>query len=134
MTDLSQKETTQGISPGGVSILVCVSCRAKDNADDRPGLVFSDLLRKRLTERQLAIPVEEIECFAVCKRPITIAFAARNKWTYLLGDLDAKQHIDELIDAAFNYGASDNGLVPWKDRPECFKKGVISRTPPLSSS
>ncbi|MFM8858668.1 MAG: DUF1636 family protein [Methylocystis sp.] len=134
MTDLSQKETAQGISPGGVSILVCVSCRAKDNADDRPGLAFSDLLRRRLTERQLAIPVEEIECFAVCKRPITIALAARNKWTYLLGDLDAKRHIDELIDAAFNYGASDNGLVPWKERPECFKKGVISRTPPLSSS
>jgi predicted metal-binding protein len=128
MTNISQQEALSG----SVSILVCGSCRAKDNANDRPGLAFSNLLRKRLEERHLSIPVQEIECFAVCKRPVTIAFAARNKWTYLLGDLDAERHIDELIDAAFRYGASDNGLVPWKERPECFKKGVLSRTPPPS--
>lgn len=119
------------MSKPDVTIFVCVACRKEGDADNRPGAVFIDALRARLAERSLAIPVEPVECLAVCKRPATVALAARGKWTYVLGDLDVDVHVDELIDSAQSFGASENGIVPWKERPGCFRKGVVSRTPPL---
>jgi len=63
-----------------------------------------------------------------------VAFAADGKWTYVVGDLDAAEHVDELVDSARRFAAADNGIVPWKERPASFKKGVVSRTPPLDFS
>jgi len=113
-----------------VTLFVCVSCRDGGDADARPGALLLEALRARLDERNLAIAVEPVECLAVCKRPATIAFAGAGKWTYVIGDLDG-EHVDELIDSAQSFAATGNGIVAWKDRPACFKKGVVSRTPPL---
>ena len=77
------------------------------------------------------IAVLPVECLAVCKRPCTIALAADNKWTYLIGDLDADLHLDEIVGAAKSFAASANGIVPWKERPVSFRKGVVARVPPL---
>lgn len=119
------------MSKQDVTVFVCVSCRDGADAEVRPGAVFLDALRTRLSERNLTLAVEPVECLAVCKRPATIAFAAPGKWTYVIGDLDVEAHVDDLIDAAQSFAASDNGIVPWKERPVCFRKGVVSRTPPL---
>ncbi|MGB5084589.1 MAG: DUF1636 domain-containing protein [Methylocystis silviterrae] len=115
----------------GVTVFVCVSCRDGGDADMRPGALLLEALRARLDERNLDIAVEAVECLAVCKRPATVAFAGGGKWTYVIGDLDGGVHVDELIDSAQSFAATDNGIVAWKDRPACFKKGVVSRTPPL---
>ena len=114
-----------------VTIVVCVSCRGGGDEESRPGAIFLDALRARLETRGIAIAVESVECLAVCKRPATIAFAAPGKWTYVIGDLDVDAHVDDVIAAAQSYGATENGIVPWKERPACFRKGVVSRTPPL---
>jgi predicted metal-binding protein len=116
----------------GVTVFVCVSCRDGDDANVRPGALLLDALRARLVERNLAVAVEPVDCLAVCKRPATVAFAGAGKWTYVIGDLDGGADVDELIDSAQSFAATDNGIVAWKDRPACFKKGVVSRTPPLS--
>jgi len=118
------------IAPG-VTVFVCVSCRDGDNADLRPGARLLEALRIRLNQRKIDMAVEPVECLAVCKRPATVAFAGAGKWTYVIGDLDGGADIDELIDSARNFAATDNGIVAWNDRPACFKKGVVSRTPPL---
>lgn len=119
------------MSKPDVTIFVCVSCRDGEDAESRPGAVLLDALRARINARALSIAVESVECLAVCKRPATIAFAAPGKWTYVIGDLELNAHVDELIDSARGFAASDNGIVPWNERPACFKKGVVSRTPPL---
>lgn len=115
-----------------VTVFVCVSCRDGADADMRPGALLLDALRTRLSERNLELAVKPVDCLAVCKRPATVAFAGAGKWTYVIGDLDAGAHVDELIDSARSFAATDNGIVAWQDRPICFKKGVVSRTPPLS--
>ncbi len=120
------------MSGADVTIFVCVACRGRDDADARPGAQFLDALRARLEARDLALTVSPVECLAVCKRPTTVALAGAGKWTYVVGDIDIDAHVDEVIDAALSYAASDNGIVPWKDRPVCFRKGVVSRTPPLA--
>lgn len=114
-----------------VRIVVCTACRDSADADARPGARFLEALRARLAARSIDLAIEGAECLAVCKRPATIALAAPGKWTYVIGDLDAGAQIDDVIDSALRYGESENGIVAWKDRPVCFRKGVVSRTPPL---
>lgn len=113
-----------------ITIFVCVACKAGDDPDAKPGARLIEALRARLAGNSDAV-VEPVECLAVCKRPATLAFAASGKWTYVVGDLDAGAHVDDVIAAAASYAASENGIVPWKERPACFRKGVISRLPPL---
>ncbi len=113
------------------TIFVCTVCRQGDDTDNRPGKLFFDALQARLaTDAERTLRVEAVECLAVCKRPCTVAFASAGKWTYVIGDLDAKAHVEEIIVAAKGFAATENGIVAWKERPACFKKGVVSRTPP----
>ena len=120
------------MSKAEATIFVCVSCRQGDDADSRPGQTLLDALREKFAATQdQTIEALPVECLAVCKRPCTVALAADGKWTYVVGDLDAAEHVDELVDSARRFAAADNGIVPWKERPASFKKGVVSRTPPL---
>ena len=118
------------------TIFVCISCgRRADEAGvitDGPGPSFFEALSRGLPQAgNVRIGAQPVECLAVCKRPCTIAFAAEGKWTYVIGDLDEAVHIGDVISAALGYAASENGIVPWKERPSCFRKGVIARVPPL---
>jgi predicted metal-binding protein len=115
------------------TVFVCTACRQGDDVDSRPGQQFFEALRERLAnDTESAIDVEPVECLAVCKRPCTVAFAGSGKWTYVVGDLDVGDHLDEIVAAAKAYAATAIGVIAWKERPACFKKGVVSRTPPLS--
>lgn len=117
------------------TIHVCTVCR-RVRADlpegyDQPGAALASALADRLNGTQDGIAVLPVECLAVCKRPCTIALAADGKWTYLIGDLDGDTHLDDIVGAARGFAASANGIVPWKDRPASFRKGVVARVPPL---
>jgi len=62
----------------------------------------------------------------------TVALAAAGKWTYVVGDLTCDSHLEDIVIAARRYAASPEGIVPWRERPLSFRKGVVSRTPPLA--
>lgn len=123
------------MSEGDLTIHVCTACR-RARADlpegyDQPGLGLAERLTAELKAKGSTIPVLPVECLCVCKRPCTIALSADGKWTYLIGDLDTDTHLDEIVGAAEAYAASANGIVPWKERPQSFRKGVVARVPPL---
>ncbi len=117
-----------------VTIFVCVSCRRSLNGDesyDQPGEELVPTLRSRLKDAGAGdVTVTPVECLAVCKRPCTIAVTAQEKWVYIIGDLDPTQHADEVVEAALAYQRSEDGIVPWKERPPTFRKGVVARLPP----
>ena len=120
-----------------VTIFVCVSCRRRmddcDDAFDLPGPGFAEALRSRLQEGGHAqVCVTPVDCLSVCKRPCTIALSGADKWTYLIGDLDPGLHVEEIVATALSFGASGNGIVPWRERPSSFRKGVIARVPPIT--
>ncbi|PTM39687.1 DUF1636 domain-containing protein [Bosea sp. 124] len=123
------------MSEGDLTIHVCTACRRvrEDLPDgfDQPGTALAEALTQRLADGAPGITVVTAECLAVCKRPCTIALAADGKWTYLIGDLDTETHLDDIVGAATAYAASANGIVPWKERPPCFRKGVVARVPPM---
>jgi predicted metal-binding protein len=109
------------------TLVVCVTCRS-DEGPLGAGL-FAALGERLKAEPDIALM--PIECLSVCKRPCTVALAASRKWTYVVGDLTREEHIEDIVTAARLYAASTNGIVPWRERPLSFRRGVVSRTPPL---
>lgn len=120
-----------------VTIFVCVSCRRSlgdaEESFDQPGRRLVDTLQARMWDGgHTSVTVTPVDCLAVCKRPCTVALAGADKWTYLIGDLDPDSHAEEIVAAALSFAASENGIVPWRERPNSFRKGVIARVPPIS--
>jgi predicted metal-binding protein len=109
------------------TLLVCVTCKSE-------GRVLGADLCAALTGPLAAegVVVQPVECLSVCKRPCTVALASPGKWTYVVGDLHRETHFEDILTAARRYAASTDGIVPWRERPLPFRKGVISRTPPLA--
>ena len=110
------------------TLLVCVTC--KSDAGPLGAGLFAALGERLADETDIAL--RAIECLSVCKRPCTVALAAPGKWTYVVGDLTRESHIEDIVTAARRYAASPVGIVPWRERPLSFRKGVVSRTPPLA--
>lgn len=126
-------------SPAEIVLHVCITCRpagGPDAKEDRPGSVLLRALEDALAARAAAgaaLPVRlaPVECLSVCKRPCTVAASAPDRWTYVWGDLDPATHLEEILDGIAKYAASADGIVPWRERPQIFKKGVVARIPPF---
>lgn len=112
-------------------LYVCTTCRMEGDAPDGPraGARLFDALRT------LPMPdgttIEPVECLSVCKRPCTVAVASENRWTYVYGDLDPAESARIILDGVGLYAATPDGIVPWKQRPQEFRKGVVARIPPF---
>ena len=117
-------------------IYVCTTCKLADEAghaaSERAGARLHRALSALASDRQSPVAIIPVECLSVCKRACTISFAAPGKWTYVYGDLPADTGADVILDGAALYGATSDGLIPWKQRPEALKRGVVSRVPPLN--
>ena len=124
-----------------VTLNICVTCRkseklldaSEDHAptdqDPRPGdLLYEKLSRKTLPEGVLLNPVK---CLSACSNGCAIAITGKDRWSYVYGHMDPDVHADDILSGIEAYQKSDDGLVPWRERPEIFRKQVLSRIPPL---
>ena len=116
-------------------LYVCVACRAEGSDPDaeRPGARLYRELAQAVAARGDDLHVEPVECLSVCKRPCTIAVSGPGRWTYIYGDLNAETSVDTILDGLRRYAATADGLVPWRERPEAFRKGVVARIPPFKT-
>lgn len=120
-----------------VTLHVCVTCKTKpadDTGATQPrGLPLLDAVAREIEVQGLSatVRVEPVECLSVCKRPATIAVSGAGRWTYVYGDLDPAVDLPALIDGLRSYVAAPDGLIPWKQRPQIFKSGVVARIPPV---
>jgi predicted metal-binding protein len=113
-----------------VVIHVCVTCRREEDLDAvRPGARLAEELAPMVSESARLVAVE---CLGNCKRGCTVAIAAEGSWTYVFGDLLPGNAAD-VVTAAGLLAQSSDGLMPWRGRPEPFKRGMIARIPPLAS-
>jgi predicted metal-binding protein len=117
------------------SIHICITCRKADDPQDigeRPGARLYRALREAAARREAPVELIAVECLSVCKRPCTIGFSGAGKWTYIYGDFAPDEASAEaILDAAALYAATPDGLIPWRQRPDALKKGVVARIPPL---
>ena len=114
-----------------VELLVCIRCRqGQDVSEDaeRPGAT----LFRRLSESGLdGVTITPVECLSNCSQGCTIALRGPGRWTYVYGNFDPLDHPDTIREGAMKYAATPDGLVPWRERPEHFRKNCIARIPPL---
>ncbi len=124
-----------------VTIHICTSCRAEGEAleprDERSGArLYAALTAAAASDGAPDIRIIAVDCMSVCKRPVTVGFSAPGKWTYVYGDF-ANEPLDlsaaVILDGAARFAATPDGLIPWKERPQALKKGVIARLPPSAA-
>jgi predicted metal-binding protein len=115
------------------TIHVCVTCKAADDpAEPKSGRAGARLHAALAEQAGEGIDIAPVECLSVCKRPCTVGFAAAGKWTYIYGDFPPEA-APEILAAAALYANAPDGLIPWRQRPDALKKGVVARLPPLAS-
>lgn len=119
----------------GVELLVCTTCRQGQvvpEDGDRPGAI----LHRRLSEAALpeGVTLRSVECLSNCDYGCSVVLRGGDlRWTYVYGNLDPEQ-VAIVLDGVARYRATSNGLVPWRERPEHFRKNCIARIPPLNPS
>lgn len=114
-----------------MTLYVCTTCRDVDHVvgQEAPcagARLYANLAAATAGDFVRLVPVE---CLSVCKRTCAVSFAAPGKWTYVYGDLPAETAAETILAGARLYAAAPDGLIPWKQRPDALKKGVVARVP-----
>ncbi len=116
-------------SDSEAELLVCVKCRrGLDLAGERrrPGQVLADRIAADLPR---GVRLTEVECMANCDRGCSVALRGPGRWTFVYGNL-TETDAAAVTDGAARYAATRDGLVPWRERPEHFRRNCIARIPP----
>jgi predicted metal-binding protein len=112
------------------TIYVCTTCKRAGEADSepRPGAQLA-----AATERAAdgtGIQVQRLRCLANCTRGPSAAMRCAGSWTYVFGALDADCG-PALVEGARLLAGAEDGILPWRGRPDVLKRGLIARVPPL---
>ncbi|MEP4198858.1 MAG: DUF1636 domain-containing protein [Aliishimia sp.] len=119
-----------GLPP--VELMVCVKCRREAEIPEggtRPG----DALHASLATQTMpdGVTLTAVECLSNCSSGCSIAIrGGAKRWTYVYGNLHEDTHVQTVLDGVTAYASTDDGLVPWRERPEHFRKNCIARIPP----
>jgi predicted metal-binding protein len=111
-------------SLGDVTILVCSSCRRAEDpeAAPRPGSLLVEDARRAAEGSGVTVRLGN------CKRGLTAAVFRAGCWSYVFGGLGVGSGADLLAGARLFAGSTD-GFMPFRDRPEALKRGMIARIP-----
>ncbi|MEH2193621.1 MAG: DUF1636 family protein [Nostoc sp.] len=120
------------------TLFVCTTCASVWQNGKRVGISGGEQLLHRLQELSQGWELQEkfsiraVECMSACNRSCVIAFAAEGKSTYLFGDLPVNGSASAVLECASQYYTKSDGLLPWSERAEPLKKGILAKIPPLS--
>jgi predicted metal-binding protein len=113
-------------------VYVCITCRGTGAPDGEPPGVLLAAATERAAEGT-EVEVRRMRCFANCTRGPSAAMRANGSWTYVFGGL-AERDAGALIEGARMLAGADDGILPWRGRPDVLKRGLIARVPPLDFS
>jgi len=122
------------VSTDATTILICTTCRPAGEPPGAPALgptlaqLVDDVLRQTPQIR-----MQPVRCLANCNRGLSAAIRREGAWTYVFGDLNASiEGAAALIEGARLLSTSNDGLLPWRGRPDALKNGLIARVPPAN--
>ncbi|MEM1039761.1 MAG: DUF1636 domain-containing protein [Pseudomonadota bacterium] len=125
-------QTNPNTRSNGHRISVCVSCRHTGSAC-RPGFALIQKLQQAITDAGGLVgddfEVSGVACMAGCERPCTVAYHASKKATYLFGDIDPDEDINDLLAFAEQYAALDDGWCSATTRPAGLRNKTLARVP-----
>jgi predicted metal-binding protein len=115
-----------------VTLLVCTTCRAGEPVEDGRPVRGARLHAALAAEGAPAgVRIVAVECLSACSNGASVALAAPGRWAYVYGHM-AEADAPAILAGAARYAAAPDGLVPWRERPEIFRKRSLARLPPLS--
>lgn len=113
-------------------ISVCTSCR-NNGSDCRPGREFIKRLREAIDLADDIVgddfDISGVACMAGCDRPCTVAYHGSKKATYLFGDIDPRENIEDLIAFAKQYATLEDGWCSSTQRPDGLSNKTLARVP-----
>lgn len=127
--DVSESDKTY--TPAVTELLICTTCRMGQPIEDdtqRPGALLHDALSEM--DWPEGVTLKPVECLSNCSQGCSVVLrGGGGRWTYVYGQLDADM-AEVVHEGATKYHATADGLVPWRERPEHFRKNCIARIPP----
>ena len=128
--DLALVEAARPKSPGSPTVVsVCVTCKTADGGIVVGPEIFESV--KAAIGLSDHVHVRPVQCLSVCKRPATVAVTSPDGYTFLFGDLQTDSGTAALLSFVQSYQKSDYGLVPWRERADVLRKGMVARVPPM---
>lgn len=126
------------------TLFVCTACASTWKDGKRVGVSGGQRLLESLSklhqswELQAEFVIQSVECMSACTHHCAISFAAAGKYTYLFGDLPNEIHTLPttslaVLACASQYYTQSDGSLPWAQRPEPLKKGILAKIPPFPS-
>jgi predicted metal-binding protein len=136
MTTHMSPEHLTGAVVAPATLYVCLTCRkpGDEDAEPRAGARLHAALSEASRAHATGLTVVGVECLSNCKRGCTAALTSPGRWSYIYGDLDPATSPQAILDGVRRYQSTSDGLVPWRERPEIFKRGVIARLPAFTQS
>lgn len=86
-------------------IVVCSTCEGGD------GKRFAETLRAALADRAMDFEVQAHDCLSICARPLSAAFTAPGKATYLFGDIAPETDLADMLAFAQLYAGAPDGWI-----------------------
>jgi len=116
-----------------VTLHVCITCRAGQTipeGEPTPG----SLLHKAIVEigAPPGVTIVAVECLSACNNGCSVALSAPGRWAYVYGRL-SQANASDVVAGAAAYAAAPDGIVPWRTRPEVFRKQSLARIPPINA-
>jgi predicted metal-binding protein len=131
--DVTLVEAAHPNSPSSPTVVsVCVTCKTADGGIVVGPEMFESV--KAAIGQSDRVQVRPVQCLSVCKRPATVAVTSADGYTFLFGDLQTGSGTAALVSFVKSYQKSDYGLVPWRERAEVLRKGMVARVPPMGWS
>jgi cobalamin biosynthesis protein CobW len=110
------------------TVVVCRSCRPADGPPDAPSLGARLAADARRAAVGSGVVVREAGCLGNCRRGMSAVVLRPGAWSYVFGWLTPASGAD-LVAGARMLAASDNGFMPFRERPEALKRGLVARVP-----
>jgi len=119
-----------GADDAPVIISVCTTCKTQDAAADVVGPELLAAVCDTVRVPDPIVTVRAVQCLGVCKRPTTAAISGQGRYTFVFADLVPETGAPALRDFAQAYRLAAYGLVPWRQRAQVLRRGMIARIPP----
>ena len=104
-------------------VVICSTC------EDADGKGFAVRLRTALADAGLEYAVQDFDCMSNCGRPLSVAFRADGKATYLFGDVDTGRDLNDVVAFAAMFAASADGWIDDARNAGRLRHCLIGRVP-----